>query len=164
MIPEGARVYVVDDDVSFVRSALRLLRSWGIAATGFTDAAQLLAAVGGEAPACALVDIRMPGVSGFALQDALSRARVSLPLVFMSGHTDAELGADALRRGAIAFLTKPVDERRLLDAVERGLEASAGERRLLAAVERAFPAPQDGAVGAAATPAPVPPGNRPTAA
>ncbi|HUL59709.1 MAG TPA: response regulator [Anaeromyxobacteraceae bacterium] len=128
MIPDGARVFVVDDDASFVRSTLRLLASWGIEAEGFTSASEFLAHGPGDGPACALVDLRMPGVNGFDLQEALSRGRRSLPIVFMSGHTDAQPGVDAMLRGAIDFLTKPVGEQRLLAAVERALAADARER------------------------------------
>lgn len=118
MIPEDARVYVVDDDASFVRSALRLLGSWGIHAEGFTSALDLLAREPAAGPACALVDLRMPGVNGLDLQEALVSARAGLPVVFMSGHTDAQSRVDALRSGAVDFVTKPVDEQRLLAALE----------------------------------------------
>jgi FixJ family two-component response regulator len=118
MIPDGARVYVVDDDASFVRSALRLLGSWGIPAEGFTSASQFLAREPCDGPACALVDLRMPGVSGLDLLEALVQTGRALPIVFMSGHTDAQSRVEAMRSGAVDFLTKPVDEQRLLESLE----------------------------------------------
>jgi FixJ family two-component response regulator len=124
MIPDGARVYVVDDDASFVRSVLRLLGSWGVTAHGFTSAGQLLACDPSVGLACALVDLRMPGVSGLDLQAALVRGRWALPVVFMSGHTDAQSRVDAMGSGAVDFLTKPVDEQRLLAALELAFAAA----------------------------------------
>jgi len=122
MIP-GARVYVIDDDASFVRSALRLLASCGIRAEGFTSAREFLAHEPSGGPACALVDLRMPGVNGLDLQETLVRAGRTLPVVLISGHTDAQSGVDAMRSGAVAFLTKPVDEQRLLAALELAFAA-----------------------------------------
>jgi FixJ family two-component response regulator len=135
MIPD-ARVYVIDDDASFVRSALRLFASCGIRAEGFTSAREFLAHEPGGGPACALVDLRMPGVNGLDLQETLVRAGRTLPVVFISGHTDAQSGVDAMRSGAVAFLTKPVDEQRLLAALELAFAAE---------VERTDRASPDGA-------------------
>ena len=135
MIPD-AHVYVIDDDASFVRSALRLLTSCGIRAEGFTSAREFLAHEPGGGPACALVDLRMPGVNGLDLQETLVRAGRTLPVVFISGHTDAQSGVDAMRSGAVAFLTKPVDEQRLLAALELAFGAE---------VERTDRASPDGA-------------------
>jgi FixJ family two-component response regulator len=123
MIPDGARVYVIDDDASFVRSVLRLLAAFGIGAEGFTSAREFLAHAPGGGPACALVDLRMPGVNGLDLQETLVRAGRSLPVVFISGHTDAQSGVEAMRSGGVAFLTKPVDEQRLLAALELSFAA-----------------------------------------
>jgi two-component system response regulator FixJ len=140
MIPDDACVYVVDDDASFVRSALRLLASWGIHAEGFTSALEFLARRPAAGRACALVDLRMPGVNGLDLQEALVAARAALPVVFMSGHTDAQSRVDAMCSGAVDFLTKPVDERRLLAALELAL-ADEAERDDRAPLERARPGP-----------------------
>jgi FixJ family two-component response regulator len=123
MIPDDARVYVIDDDASFVRSVVRLLTSYAIGAEGFTSASEFLDRAPDEGPACALIDLSMPGVNGFEVQEALLRARRELPVVFISGHTDAQSGVDAMRSGAVAFLTKPVDEQRLLAALELAFEA-----------------------------------------
>ena len=125
MIPADARVYVVDDDDSFVRSALRLLASWGIRAEGFTSALDFLARDPTDGPACALVDLRMPGVNGLELQEVLAEEGAWLPVVLMSGHTDAESRVAALCSRAVDFVTKPVAEERLLDALERAFAGAA---------------------------------------
>lgn len=140
MIPDDARVYVVDDDASFVRSALRLLASWGILAEGFTSALEFLGRDPAAGPACALVDLRMPGVNGLDLQAALVAARAVLPVVFMSGHTDSQSRVDAMCAGAVDFVTKPVDEQRLLAALELAfaVEAELADR---APLEGARPGP-----------------------
>jgi FixJ family two-component response regulator len=125
MIPAGARVYVVDDDASFVRSALRLLASWEIQAEGFTSALDFLARGPDVGPACALVDLRMPGVNGLDVLEVLVEEGARLPVVLMSGHTDAESRVAALRSGAVDFVTKPVAEERLLAALERAFAEEA---------------------------------------
>jgi FixJ family two-component response regulator len=128
MIPAGARVYVVDDDPSFVRSALRLLASWSVAATGFTSGRAFLDQLDGVAPACVLLDLRMPELSGLEIQAELALSERRLPVVFMSGHADVQAGIDALMLGAIDFVAKPVDEARLLAALERALAADVRAR------------------------------------
>jgi FixJ family two-component response regulator len=126
MIPDDARVYVIDDDASFVRSVVRLLTSYAIGAEGFTSASEFLDRAPDEGPACALIDLSMPGVNGFEVQEALLRARRELPVVFISGHTDAQSGVDAMRSGAVAYLVKPVDEQQLLAALALAFAAPEG--------------------------------------
>jgi len=123
VIPAGATVHVVDDDPSFVRSALRLLASWDVCATGFTSGRAFLDRLDGAAPACVLLDLRMPELSGLEVQAELARSERRLPVVFISGHADVQAGIDALMLGAVDFVAKPVDEARLLAALERALLA-----------------------------------------
>jgi FixJ family two-component response regulator len=125
MIPPGAKVYVLDDDAPFVRSTLRLLESWGLSAEGFTSPSTFLARDPGDAPACVLVDLRMPGMSGLEVQRALAATSRKVPVVFVSGHADVKAGVEAMKAGAVDFLPKPVEEHRLLDAVGRALDADA---------------------------------------
>jgi RNA polymerase sigma factor (sigma-70 family) len=135
VIPQGAKVFIVDDDPVFSTSLLRLLRAAGISAEAFGSARELLAGAVAEGPACALVDLRMPEVDGLELQDALDRTARKLPVVFISGAGEVSDSVKAMRAGAIDFLTKPVDERQLLDAIERALaedERQREERRLRA--------------------------------
>jgi FixJ family two-component response regulator len=116
-----ATAFVLDDDASFVRSTVRLLASWGYAAEGFTSAAAFLARETLPAPACLIVDQRMPGTSGLEVQRALSRSPRRLPVVFVSGHADVQTGVEAMKRGAVDYLPKPVDEQVLLEAIRRAL-------------------------------------------
>jgi FixJ family two-component response regulator len=139
MIPGGARVYVLDDDPSFVRSTVRLLQAWNLAAEGFTSPTTFLAREPGDAPACVLVDLRMPEMSGLAVQRALLATPRKLPVVFLSGHADVQAGVEAMKAGAVDFLRKPVDEQSLLDAVQRALAAdgsAVGARRRARATRR----------------------------
>jgi FixJ family two-component response regulator len=121
VIPEGAKVFVIDDDPVFSTSLVRFLKSAGISAEAFGSAHEFLAHATAEGPACALVDLKMPDVDGLALQDALEQSARKLPVVFISGASEISDSVKAMRAGAIDFLTKPVDEQQLLAAIERGL-------------------------------------------
>ena len=114
-------VHVVDDDAA-VRAALRwLLEGEGFRVQDYASGEAFMAAVADEAPACALVDLRMPGMSGLELQEALARRRVRVPLVFVTAHGDVPLAVMAMRRGAVDFVEKPFSDDYLLDAVRRAL-------------------------------------------
>lgn len=128
MIPEGAKVFLVDDDPVFSTSLVRLLRAAGVSAEAFTSAREFLAGAVAEGSACVLVDLRMPEVDGLELQDALDRTARKLPVVFISGAGEVSDSVRAMRAGAIDFLTKPVDERQLLDAIERALSEDGRQR------------------------------------
>jgi FixJ family two-component response regulator len=132
MIPQGAKVFVVDDDPIFVASLLRLLHAASITAEGFGSAGEFLAGALAEGPACVLVDLRMPEVDGLELQDTLDKSARKLPVIFISGAGEVTDSVKAMRAGAIDFLTKPVDERQLLDAIDRAMaedELQREERR-----------------------------------
>ena len=119
-----ATVFVVDDDHSVRRSLARLLRSVGYKAESFASAADFLAHVQCRGPACALIDVRMPDMSGFDLFQELQQRCPGLPVIFITGHGDIAMSERAIRAGASDFLVKPVDESVLLAAVERALAAS----------------------------------------
>ncbi len=121
MIPAGAKVFIIDDDPAFCASLVRFLRSVGFEAESFGSAREFLQNATAEGPACALVDLKMPDVDGLELQDALERSARKLPVVFITGAGEITDSVKAMRAGAVDFLTKPVDEHELLDAVERGL-------------------------------------------
>jgi FixJ family two-component response regulator len=123
-VTEPRTVFVVDDDHSVRRSLARLLRSAGYEAESFASAAEFLAHVRGDGSACALIDVRMPEVSGFDLFQQLQQGCPGLPVVFITGHGDVAMAERAMKAGATAFLVKPVDEGALLAAVERALSAS----------------------------------------
>lgn len=127
-------VHIIDDDLA-VRDSLRwLLEGEGLAARTYASAEEFLGAFRDDRPACAVVDLRMPGMSGLELQEALLRRHVMLPLVFVTAHGDVQLAVMAMRRGAVDFVEKPVADERLVAAVHRALTLHArpfpGEKEL----------------------------------
>ena len=121
---ENPLIAVVDDDAS-MRGALRnLLRSVGFRAAAFASAEEFLQASQLQDTACAIVDVRMPGMSGLELQQHLATIQYPIPLIFITAHGDAEARARALRAGAVDFLYKPFSEEVLLRAIQSALQAS----------------------------------------
>ena len=121
-VPTPITVAVIDDDDP-IRIALgRLLKAAGIESIGFSSAAQFLSDPRNLAVECAVVDVRMPGVDGLALQEELAHTLPHLSLVFISGHGDIPMTVNAMKKGAIDFLEKPVDGEVLLGAVRRATE------------------------------------------
>ena len=132
MIPP---VYLVDDDEA-VRKALGLLLSTvGIAVTGFADPQAFLAQVSRLDPGCLILDIRMPILSGLKLQEKLNAQGIDWPTIVISGHGDIEACRRAFRNGAVDFLSKPIDEQDLIDAIQRAQDAL--ERTLRQRAEKA---------------------------
>jgi FixJ family two-component response regulator len=121
-------VFVVDDDPSFLTAITRLLRAGGYAVESFASATEFLEQPPVDQPGCILVDLRMPGPSGLALQAALARTGNPLPLVFLTGHGDIPTSVHAMKQGAEDFLTKPVKRDTLFAAIERALARDAQER------------------------------------
>lgn len=120
-----AQVLVVDDDAS-VRAALgRLLGLQGHAVTTFANAESLLAQHDPHAYGCIVLDVAMPGLDGLQLQQALEQRGNEMPIIFLSGQADVPMCAQAMRRGAFDFLTKPVDDAVLFAAVARALQRDA---------------------------------------
>jgi FixJ family two-component response regulator len=125
-------VFVVDDDRSLRTSTERLLRSLGFVVQTFASAHEFLAHGRPEGPACLLLDVRMPGVSGLDLQRELVRSGVQIPIVFMTGHGDIPMTVRAMKAGAVEFLTKPVRKQALIDAIQAAIDrdrVSHAERR-----------------------------------
>jgi FixJ family two-component response regulator len=121
-------VFVVDDDAS-VRGALaRLLHSAGYQTETFASAEGFLAQSRFDAPGCILLDVRMPGLNGLELQQALAAANRQLPIVFITGHGDVPMSVRAMKAGAEDFLPKPFDDGELLKAVARALNKSQREQ------------------------------------
>jgi FixJ family two-component response regulator len=117
-------VLVVDDDDSVRRSLSRLLSAAGYRVETFAGASELLARAAPRQPACALVDVRMPEVSGFELVEALNASHPDVAVVFISGHGDIPMAVRAIKAGASDFLTKPFDESALLAAVDQAIATS----------------------------------------
>lgn len=124
-----ATVYVVDDDADVCRTLGRLLRSAGYEVQLFTSAAQFLSLHDPLLPACVVLDFAMPEISGLEIQAALARSGCRRPIVFLSGNASIAVGVDAMRAGALTFLTKPVAKRDLLAAIEEALRKDAELRR-----------------------------------
>jgi FixJ family two-component response regulator len=120
--PAGSLVCIVDDDESIRRSLLRLFRSAKINAEAFADAPGYLARKRHAGPSCLVLDVHLPGLDGLELQHALADRNAQI--IFITGHGDVPMCAQAMKAGAVDFLTKPVDGDALLGAVGRALERS----------------------------------------
>ena len=114
-------VVVVEDDTSVREALVRLLDAGGFAATGHATAEDFLAAEADPRTGCFILDIRMPGMGGLALFQRLRESHAACPVVFLTGHGDIPMAVKAVQEGAFEFLTKPVDETVLLDAVQQAL-------------------------------------------
>ncbi|MEE3849709.1 response regulator [Gordonia sp. LSe1-13] len=117
-----ATVYVVDDDPELCESVDWLLDSIGIKPTICHSADQFLAAYTGDHPACIILDVRMPQMSGTRLQEKLNEFAPHVAIIFVSAHGDIRMSVSTMQAGAMDFLEKPYDPQRLLDAVQRGVE------------------------------------------
>jgi FixJ family two-component response regulator len=115
-------VFLVDDDASVRKALQRLIRAAGYDVESFPDAAGYLASPAPSLPACIVLDIRMPTMSGFELQSAIAGTSRALPVVFITGHGDEAVRSQALEAGAVDVLFKPIDEEELVSAIEKALE------------------------------------------
>lgn len=122
MNPPRQTVHVVDDDASFRKSLARLLRSHGVPVDTFDSAEAFLTSGLTDRAGCLVLDIYMPGLNGLDLQEALAKAGCAMPILFLTGHGDIPMSVRAMKGGAAEFLTKPVDEKVLMDAIQRALE------------------------------------------
>ena len=123
-------VHVLDDDAS-VRTALaRLLVAMGYEVKVHASAASYLLEPQSGAPSCLILDVRMPQVSGLEIQDALARLRRTVPIIFLTGHGDIPMSVQAMRAGAVDFLTKPVKREKLLAAVRTAVAGRAHQEDL----------------------------------
>jgi FixJ family two-component response regulator len=119
-------VYVVDDDDS-VRASLKLLiESSGYHVVTFKSAEDFLDSTFGESPCCLILDIHLPGMSGFNLQGHLVKSQTRIPVIFITGHDRYRMEDEAMRLGAVAYLRKPFDEQYLLDAIHALREGKGG--------------------------------------
>jgi FixJ family two-component response regulator len=115
-------VFLVDDDPAVLKGLSRLLRSAGFSVMPFQSAQDFLAGDYLSMPGCLVLDVAMPGLDGLALQEILTTRYTELPIIFLTGHGDIAMGVQAMKVGAADFLTKPVDETKLLDAVCTAIE------------------------------------------
>ncbi|MBV8338128.1 MAG: response regulator transcription factor [Alphaproteobacteria bacterium] len=115
-------VIVIDDDPGIRESIGSLLRSVGLQATLFASVDEFLTAGRPAGPACLVLDVRLPGRSGLDLQRELAAANIRVPIIFITGYGDIPMSVEAMKGGAIEFLTKPFRDQDLLDAIQLGLE------------------------------------------
>ena len=124
MSGSGSVVFVVDDDAS-VRAALdSLFRSVGLLVRSFGSAQEFLSEPQAEGPACLVLDVRLPGISGLDLQRQLAERDPAVPIIIVTGHGDIPMTVRAMRAGAVEFFPKPFRDQDLLDAVQRALDRS----------------------------------------
>ena len=123
MSPETNTVYVVEDDTSLCNAVRRLLRSAQYRVFTFASAEEFYRSDFANSRGCLLLDIRLPGISGFELQERLIAAGVQTPVIFITGQDRAGMEERAMQLGASAYLRKPVDEETLLAAIHRAMES-----------------------------------------
>jgi len=122
-------VYVIDDEETVREALSSLFRSVGLQTKTFGSAKEFLQFKLPDAPACLVLDVRLPGMSGLDFQIELASMDLRLPIVFISGHADVPMSVKAMKRGAIEFLTKPFRDQDLLDAVRLAIERDQVERQ-----------------------------------
>ena len=122
-------VFVVDDDRSIREATQSLLASVGLRVETFETAQEFLGTKRPDAPGCLVLDVRLPGLSGLDLQRELAAAGTPVPIVFITGHGDIPMSVQAMKAGAVEFLTKPFRDQQLLDAIQQAIERDRVERR-----------------------------------
>jgi FixJ family two-component response regulator len=143
-------VFIVDDDAAVRRSLERLVRSVGLRGETFASATEFLQREPADGPSCLVLDVRMPGLSGLALQETLSAAGRRLPIIFISAHGDIAMSVRAMKAGAVDFLAKPFHDQDLLEAIQEALARDRQTRQeqavlqdILRRVERLTPREHD---------------------
>jgi FixJ family two-component response regulator len=116
-----AMVFVVDDDAPMRESLKNLLRSVGLRVEAFASAQEFLRSTRPDAPGCLVLDVRLPGLSGLDLQKQMAEGDREIPIIFITGHGDIPMTVQAMKAGAVEFLTKPFRDQELLDAIQHAL-------------------------------------------
>ncbi len=127
-------VFIVDDDASVRRALERLICSAGFGVESFPSAQDFLCSVRHDRPACVVLDIQMPGLTGLELQEQLGGAGLNMPIVFITGHGSVPVSVRAMKGGALDFLEKPFDEQDLLDTVRKAIDRDTEVRLMQAEV------------------------------
>ncbi|HKF02286.1 MAG TPA: response regulator transcription factor [Candidatus Sulfotelmatobacter sp.] len=129
MAEAKAIVFVVDDDLS-VREALgSLIRSAGLKVETFASAQEFLARPRADMPSCLVLDVRLPGLSGLELQKRMAEVNIEIPIIFITGHGDVPTTVQAMKAGAVEFLTKPFRDEDLLEAIQQAIKRDRAARR-----------------------------------
>jgi FixJ family two-component response regulator len=140
MTTGAQHVLLVDDDAAVLKSLERLLKLSPYTTHTFTTGEAFLERPRPAGPACAVIDLRLPDINGLELQERMSKGEIDLPLIFLTGHGGVDSAVGAMKRGAVDFLTKQVDEANLLSAIERAIardvQRQADRQRVTAASSR----------------------------
>ena len=136
MKEQPATVFIVDDDEAVRGSLKLLLKTLGLPAQAFASAQEFLTSFDPGRTGCLVLDIRMPGMSGLELQDALNARGALLPIIFITGHGDVPMAVEAMQHGAMDFLQKPFRDQDLLDRINKALQRDRAGRDLLGNRER----------------------------
>jgi FixJ family two-component response regulator len=129
-------IYIVDDDVSVRRALSLLLKSHGFKVETFVRAADFLAFKHLKLPSCLVLDIQLPDINGFVLQDAMAARQLAIPIVFITGYGDIPMSVKGMKAGAIDFLPKPFTKKKLLDAVTLAISKSKIQIKKLAEISK----------------------------
>lgn len=129
MSAEEPIVFVVDDDQSVREGTKTLIESMGLRVETFRTAQEFLSSPRPDAPGCLILDVRLPGLSGLDLQRELAKAGIPIPIVFITGHGDVPIAVQAMKAGAVEFLSKPFRDQQLLDAMQQAIDRDRVERR-----------------------------------
>jgi FixJ family two-component response regulator len=121
-------VFVVDDDASLRGAVSNLIRSVGLRVEAFASTQEFFATKRPDTACCLILDVRLPGVSGLDFQVELAKAKIEIPIIFITGHGDIPMSVKAMKAGAVEFLTKPFRDQDLLDAVQVALERAKASR------------------------------------
>jgi FixJ family two-component response regulator len=127
----GGTVFLLDDEPGMLKALTRLLGAEGFTVRAFTSAKAFLEEYQPEALSCLVLDVAMPELNGLELQQRLTRAGILLPIVFLTGHGDIPMSVQAIKAGAVDFLTKPVKDADLLRTVRAALQRAAEQRELI---------------------------------
>ncbi len=129
-------IYIVDDDVSVCRALSLLLKSHGFKVETFMRAADFLAYKHLKFPSCLVLDIQLPDINGLALQDAMAARKLTIPIVFITGHGDIPMSVKGMKAGAIDFLPKPFTKKKLLSAITQAILKSKAQDKEQAAISK----------------------------
>ncbi|HEX2455415.1 MAG TPA: response regulator [Vicinamibacterales bacterium] len=120
--PTGSKVFIIDDDAAVRVSIADLVQSAGLESETFGTPQEFLRRQAADGPSCIVLDLRLPGMDGLAVQRALAEAGITTPIIFLTAFADVPTTVKAMKSGAMEFLTKPFDDQELLDAIYRALE------------------------------------------
>ena len=132
----GPTIYVVDDDVSVCRALSLLLKSHGFKVQTFTRSADFLACKHPKAPSCLVLDIQLPDINGLDFQDAMAARKLTIPIIFITGHGDIPMSVRAMKAGAVDFLPKPFTEKKLLNAITQAISKNKIQIKELAEISK----------------------------